>query len=110
MTPLSSQPARPLRSGPGLRYRAAVVSRTIGAIGGGYLLAALGTQVLALVLPLSPVDRVVSGTLTGLVLYPCAVMWSFAAATAVRAWLGLAGVCALLAIALLALHGLGGQA
>ena len=84
-------------------YRAGVAARAIAAIGGGYLLAALSTRALALGLPLSPVDSVVAATLAGLVVYPCAIMWCFAAASAVRAWLGLAGACALVTIVLLAL-------
>lgn len=116
MTPISSHAAPAPRpkagwaSGTGLRYRAGVASRTVAAIGGGYLLASLGTQVLALALPMNPIDNVVTATLSGLALYPCAVMWSFAAASATRAWLGLAGSCTLLTLALLALGALGGQA
>lgn len=105
MYPNSSKPA-----GPGLRYRAGVASRAVAAIGGGYLLAALATQELALALPLRPVDNVVAATLAGLALYPCAAMWSFAAASAARAWLGLAGACALVEIAVLVLRALGGPA
>ena len=105
MHPISSKPA-----GPGLHYRAGVASRAVAAIGGGYLLAALATQALALALPLRPVDNVVAATLTGLALYPCAAMWSFAAASATRAWLGLAGLCALVEIAVLVLRALGGTA
>jgi len=84
-------------------YRAGVAARAIAAIGGGYLLAALSTRAMALALPLNPVDDVVAATLTGLVVYPCAIMWCFAAASAARAWLGLAGACALVTIVLLAL-------
>ena len=109
MTSFPSHRARPL-PGTGLRYRAGVVARTVAAIGGGYLLASLGTRALALALPLSPVDKVVTATLSGLVLYPCAVMWSFAAASATRAWLGLGAACALVALCLLALRALGGGA
>ena len=108
-----ARPARPHRDadpGTGLRYRAGVASRTVAAIGGGYLLASLGTEALARALPLAPVDNVITATLAGLVLYPCAVMWSFAAASAVRAWLGLGAACALTMLVLLALRALGGAA
>lgn len=107
------RPARPQRDaarGTGLRYRAGVASRTVAAIGGGYLLASLGTEALALALPLAPVDKVVTATLSGLLLYPCAVMWSFAAAGALRAWLGLGAACALAMLVLLALRTFGGGA
>jgi hypothetical protein len=91
-------------------YRAGVAARVIAAIGGGYLLAALSTRALALGLPLSPVDSVVAATLTGLVVYPCAIMWCFAAASATRAWLGLAGASALVTIVLLVLTQMSGPA
>jgi hypothetical protein len=83
------------------RVRVVVALRTIAAIGGGYLLASLATQALAITLPMAPVDAVVTGTLTGLVVYPCAVMWCFAAATVARACAGLAACCALPALVIL---------
>lgn len=83
------------------RVRAAVALRTIAAIGGGYLLASLATHALAITLPMTDVDAVVAATLTGLVVYPCAVMWCFAAATVVRACIGLAACCALPALVIL---------
>ena len=72
-----------------MHYRLGVASRALAAIGGGYLISALAVKALALALPGAEVDRVVAATLTGLVVYPCAVMWCFAASSAVRAWLGL---------------------
>lgn len=103
---------RPARTLPahGLRYRAAVASRAVAAIGGGYLLAALCTRALALGLPMAPVDNVVAATLAGLAIYAVAAMWVFAAASATRAWPGLGGACALAAIAALALRAAGGGA
>lgn len=87
-----------------VRYRAGVALRATAAIGAGYLLASLATHALALALPLDPVEKVVAATLTGLAIYPCAVMWSFAAASATRVWLGLGGACALAGLAVLALR------
>ena len=81
--------------------RVAVALRTIAAIGGGYVLASLATRALAITLPMAPVDAVVTGTLTGLVVYPCAVMWCFAAATVTRACIGLVACCALPALVIL---------
>jgi hypothetical protein len=83
------------------RGRGAVALRTIAAIGGGYLLASLATQALAITLPMTAVDAVVTATLTGLVVYPCAVMWCFAASTVPRACIGLAACCALPALVIL---------
>lgn len=84
------------------RVRAAVAVRTVAAIGGGYLLASLATRALAITLPMAAVDAVVTATLTGLVVYPCAVMWCFAARTVPRACLGLAAACALPTLVVLA--------
>jgi len=83
------------------RDRAGVALRTMTAIGGGYVLASTATQALAIALPLAPVDAVVTGTLTGLVVYPCAVMWCFAAASVLRACIGLVACCALPALVIL---------
>lgn len=107
MTSIASKASRPAA---GLRYRAGVLARTVAAIGGSYLLAWLSTRALALALPLSPVDSVVAATLSGLAIFPCAVMWTFAAASAVRAWLGLGVACGLVGLALWALAGYGGAA
>jgi hypothetical protein len=80
------------------RTRIDVALRAVAAVGGGYLLAALTAAVLGLHLPMSRVDAVAAGTLFALVVYPCAVMWCFAARTAARAWLGLAVPALLLAL------------
>lgn len=104
MTPISdTRPAAPRSPNVTLdwRVRAGVAIRTVAAIGGGYLLASMVTQALAILLPMTPVDAVVMATLTGLIVYPCAVMWCFAAATVVRACLGLAACCALPALVIL---------
>lgn len=71
------------------RYRAGVASRAIAAIGGGYAMAALSTAVLALLLPLTKADAVMASTMLSFTVYACAVIWVFAAPTALRAWIGL---------------------
>lgn len=73
----------------GARYRWAVASRAVAAIGGGYVLTALVTAVLALFLPASRVEAALTGTLASFAVYTVAVMWVFAARTAWRAWRGL---------------------
>jgi len=88
-----------MSSSPLLRYRLAVASRAVAAIGGGYLLAAATTTVLSLVLPLSRSEAVVTATLLSFVVYACAAIWVFAAATAWRAWLGIAIPTVVLALA-----------
>lgn len=97
------------RGNAALMYRLGVASRTVAAIVGGYALSALAAAALALYLPTTRAEAVLSGTMAAFVIYPGAVMWVFAARTAARAWLGLLLAC-LLPGALLALHFWGGGA
>ncbi|SDG77946.1 DUF3649 domain-containing protein [Duganella sp. OV458] len=89
-----------------MNYRLGVASRALAAIGGGYAVSALAVAALAICLPGRDVDRVVTATLTGLVVYPCAVMWCFATSSAWRAWAGLLATGLLLGAVIFA----GGQA
>lgn len=86
---------------PALRYRLGVrlgvLARALAAILGGYALASAATVLLSLSLPLARVDAVAIGTLLSFVVYTCAVLWVFAARSALRAWLGLGLAGALLA-------------
>lgn len=90
------RPAVPSAPGPrhalseAARYRWGVASRTVAAVAGGYVLAALAAAVMARHLPMVRPDAVIAGTLTALVVFPCAVLWCFAASTARRAWAGVA--------------------
>ncbi|MBY4947439.1 DUF3649 domain-containing protein [Cupriavidus respiraculi] len=86
-----------------LRYRLAVASRAVAAIGGGYVLAAAATTVLSLVLPLSRSEAVVTATLLSFLVYAGAVIWVFAARSAWRAWIGIALPATALGLAGLAL-------
>lgn len=79
----------PAVSSDGLRYRLGVAVRAFAAIGGGYALAALCAASLSVTLPLSRPEASMTGTLVSFVVYACAVMWVFAARTALWAWLGL---------------------
>lgn len=95
MTMLATEPShassrRRFSLGDSARYRWAVASRAVAAIGGGYALSALCAAALSLLLPLARVEAVLTGTLAAFVIYPCAVMWAFAARTAWLAWAGLA--------------------
>ena len=82
------------------RYRLGVAARAVAAIGGGYLLAAVASTLLgvllAALLPLSRADAVSLATMLAFVIYPCAVLWVFATASAGRAWAGILGASALL--------------
>jgi len=72
------------------RMRIGVAMRTLAAVIGGYALASLAAALLGTMLPMERVDAVMTGTMVALVVFPCAVMWSFAARSAARAWAGLA--------------------
>lgn len=79
----------PIKIDPSFRYRFGIASRGIAAIVGGYGLAASATAWLALLLPLSRVDAVITATLLSFIVYTCAVLWVFAARNAWQAWLGI---------------------
>lgn len=69
-------------------YRLAVTSRVLAAVVGGYLMASLAAICLALWLPTSRVDAVVTAMMSSFVFYLLAVLWCFACRTAWRAWAG----------------------
>ncbi|OLF55967.1 DUF3649 domain-containing protein [Pseudomonas chlororaphis] len=70
-------------------YRLAVTSRVLAAVFGGYLLAALSSVCMTLLLPVSRADAVVGGMMTSFLFYLVAVLWCFACRTAWQAWYGL---------------------
>ena len=82
---------------PRVRRLAALLSRIVAAIAGGYALAALAS-VAALALPISAPQAVLTGMLSSFAIYTGAVIWVFAVRSATRAWGGLAVVAALLLV------------
>ena len=84
------------------RYRGAVTSRAIAAIGGGYLLTSIASALLALAFgsTLPRADAVTIATLLAFVIYPCVILWVFATRSALRACVGVAGTCAALGMVL----------
>ncbi|OEZ68351.1 hypothetical protein JAB5_34610 [Janthinobacterium sp. HH103] len=78
-----------LRLSAGVMYRLGVASRSVAAIAGGYVLAALITMLLSVSLPMARSEAVMTATLLSFAVYTCAVMWVFATRSALRAWLGL---------------------
>ncbi len=78
-----------LRLSAGAVYRLGVASRSVAAIVGGYVLAALVTMLLSVSLPVARSEAVMTATLLSFAIYTCAVMWVFATRSALRAWLGL---------------------
>lgn len=67
-------------------YRLAVTSRVLAAVVGGYLMASLAAICLALWMPTSRTDAVITGMMSSFVFYLLAVLWCFACRTAWRAW------------------------
>ena len=86
---------------PALRYRLAVASRAVAAIGGGYVLSAVAAALLAVILPMQPAEAVITATLLSFIVFCCAVLWVFAASTAWRAWGGIVAPGVLLGAGLL---------
>ncbi|OPA92797.1 hypothetical protein BFW87_16865 [Pseudomonas fluorescens] len=78
-------------------YRLAVTSRVLAAVVGGYLMASLAAVCLALWMPTSRADAVITGMMSSFVFYLLAVIWCFACRTAWRAWCGVMLPCAVFA-------------
>ena len=72
------------------RYRLAITSRTVAAVGGGYALAAGFTAALSLLLAqcMPRVEAVLTATMLSWVVYAIATGWAFYAHTAWGAWGG----------------------
>lgn len=95
--PDTAEKAPRLHLSAGARYRLGVASRSVAAIVGGYVLAALVTMLLSVSLPMARSEAVMTATLLSFVIYTCVVMWVFATGSALRAWLGLAIPAAVIA-------------
>ncbi|MDH0862937.1 DUF3649 domain-containing protein [Mitsuaria sp. GD03876] len=82
------------------RYRAAVASRAVAALGGGYALASALAAAVALHLqPLLSDNRAeatIAGVMLGFVAYAVAIMTAFTARSAWRAWAWVLGPALLL--------------
>ncbi len=77
---------------------AGLLSRIVAALLGGYALAALAS-VAALALPMDKPQAVLTGMQSSFLVYAVAVIWVFAARSALRAWTGLVVVALPLAAA-----------
>lgn len=88
---------KPIPGARAARYRWAVLSRIVAAVLGGYALAAASAASLAVWLPMTRVDAVVTASMLAFVVYAAGVMWVFAARDTWRAWAGIVLPTALLA-------------
>lgn len=71
-----------------LSYRLAVASRVIAAIIGGYGLATIAILVLTYALPGGKGPGLLMGMVLSFTIYAAAIIWVFAARSAIRAWGG----------------------
>lgn len=79
--------------------RRAVASRVLAAVIGGYAVAYLATAFLTVHLPLARADRVTFASLGCFAVYTAAILYAFGVRSAWRAWLVLASLTLLLALA-----------
>ena len=86
---------------------ARLVPRIVAALFGGYALAALASMA-ALALPLDKPQAVLTGMQSSFLVYAGAVIWVFAARSALRAWAGLVVVALPLALAAWSVRSLAG--
>ncbi|HEY8521500.1 MAG TPA: iron transporter [Gammaproteobacteria bacterium] len=76
-----------------------IAARAAAAVIGGYVVAAMATTCLAKVLPLARSEATAAATLLSFLFYTAAILWSFAAPSAVAAWVALVAVAGLAGIA-----------
>ena len=69
--------------------RLSVTSRVFAAAIGGYALSAATTVCLALYLPTTRSEAVLTATMISFVIFVCAAIWVFSVSSARRAWMGL---------------------
>ncbi|MEW5056228.1 MAG: hypothetical protein AB1Y25_01250 [Cycloclasticus sp.] len=79
----------------------AILSRTIAAIIGGYVLANLCSILLSYLLPTSQADAVLTGMLFSFLIYAGVVIWVFAAKTTRQVWTGIVLSCLICTVLIL---------
>ncbi|WP_159915435.1 DUF3649 domain-containing protein [Pantoea sp. 18069] len=83
------------------RYRLAVVSRALAAVGGGYALASATAAGVGLFLAQTGstrTDAVMWATMLSFIAQACAALWAFGCKSALRAWLGIGTPAVLLGV------------
>ena len=71
-------------------YRWMVLSRTVAAVFGGYILTSAATVLLALIWPLPRAEAVAASTMLSFILYTGVIVWIFTVRRLRNLWLGLA--------------------
>lgn len=74
------------------------LSRIGAALLGGYVFTYAFTAALARLLPMDPVDALITATLLSFLVYTLAILWAFICTPAWKAWMGLALAVPLAAI------------
>ena len=77
-----------------------VLSRSIAAIIGGYVLSNLLATLTSYLLPMPTVDSVLLSLQLSFLFYAIVIIWVFSAKTAGKAWLGLLIACAISSLCL----------
>jgi uncharacterized membrane protein YjjP (DUF1212 family) len=78
-----------VRTRPKTRARLSIAARAVAALLGGYALASLVSALSAVIFPLPREEAILAGNFLALLAYPASAVWSFLAASAGRAWIGL---------------------
>ncbi|UID77836.1 DUF3649 domain-containing protein [Stenotrophomonas maltophilia] len=74
-----------------------VLSRSLAAIFGGYVLASMTSVFCAVALPGARGQTVLTGMLLAILVAACAALWVFATRSALRAWVGILAPALLMA-------------
>jgi predicted neutral ceramidase superfamily lipid hydrolase len=77
-----------------------ILSRSVAAIIGGYVLSNLLATLISYLLPMPTADSVLLSLLLSFLFYSIAIIWVFSVKTAGKAWLGLFIACAISAVGL----------
>ena len=81
--------------------RVDIISRTLAAIIGGYLVAATACGLLSITLPLPTAERVLSAMMLSFIFYVIAVLWSFNVKKSEQAWRDLLSISAIFYMSIL---------
>lgn len=77
-----------------------ILSRSVAAIIGGYVLSTLLATFISYLLPMPTVDSVLLSLQLSFLFYSMIIIWVFSVKTASKAWLGLFITCAISAVGL----------